>query len=67
MITANLKQMKTDTHQPLGQPFAYAKEMVTERLKTLGIEDATDLATSIGYLVVGAYGITMVLNLTVNY
>ncbi|AWY99919.1 MAG: hypothetical protein NXH87_02470 [Rhodobiaceae bacterium] len=67
MITANLKQMKTDTHQPFGQPFAYAKEMVTERLKTLGIEDATDLATSIGYLVVGAYGITMVLNLTINY
>lgn len=67
MITANLKQMKTDTHQPFGQSFAYAKEMVTERLKTLGIEDATDLATSIGYLVVGAYGITMVLNLTVNY
>ncbi|MDF1845591.1 MAG: hypothetical protein P1U69_00175 [Parvibaculaceae bacterium] len=41
--------------------------MVTERLKSLGIEDATDLATSIGYLVVGAYGITMILNLTVNY
>ncbi|HBM88046.1 MAG TPA: hypothetical protein DD437_05865 [Rhodobiaceae bacterium] len=67
MITANLKQMKTDTDQPFGQPFAYAKEMVTERLKSLGIEDATDLATSIGYLVVGAYGITMILNLTVNY
>ncbi len=67
MNTANLRQMKTETHQPFGQPFAYAKEMVTERLKTVGIEDATDLATSIGYLVVGAYAITMVLNLTLNY
>lgn len=67
MITANLKQTKTETNQPFGQPLAYAKEMVTERLKSLGIEDATDLATSIGYLVVGAYGITMILNLTVNY
>jgi len=67
MITANLKQTKTDTHQPLGQTFAHAKDLVVERLKPLGIEDATDLATSIGYLVAGAYGITMVLNLAVNY
>lgn len=67
MITANLKQTKSDTHQPLGQTFANAKTQVTERLKALGIENATDFATSIGYLVVGAYGITMVLNLTANY
>lgn len=67
MTTANLKQTKTDTHQPFGEPFAYAKEMLSERLKAIGIEDATDLATSVGYLVVGAYGITLILNLTVSY
>jgi hypothetical protein len=67
MTTANLKLVKTDTIQPLGESFANAKSTFTERLKALGIEDATDFATSIGYLVVGAYGITMVLNLTLNY
>jgi len=67
MTTANLKLAKTDTNQPLGQTFANAKSAFVERLKALGIEDATDFATSIGYLVVGAYGLTMVLNLALNY
>jgi len=67
MNTANLKLVKTDNHQSAEKTFALAKSMVSERLKALGIEDATDFATSIGYLVVGAYGITMVLNLTLNY
>ncbi len=67
MTTANLKLVKTDTNQPLGQTFANAKSSFSERLKAVGIENATDFATSIGYLVVGAYGITLVLNLVQNY
>ena len=67
MTTANLKLVKTDTNQPLGQTLASAKSTFAERLKALGIENATDFATSIGYLVVGAYGITLVLNLVQNY
>ena len=67
MTTANLKLVKTDTNQPLGPTFAHARSVFVDGLKALGIEDATDFATSIGYLVVGAYGITMVLNLALNY
>ncbi len=63
MLTADLKN--TTTHAD--QTFANAKNSISDRLKALGIEDATDFATSVGYLVVGAYGITMVLNLALNY
>lgn len=67
MLTADLKQNPDTTVSTLGQTFATAKEQVSEHLKSLGIEDASDLATSVGYLIVGAYGLAMVLNLSAIY
>lgn len=67
MITADLKQNPDTTIAAVTQNFATAKDIASAHLKSLGIEDTSDLATSVGYLIVGSYALAMVLNLATLY
>ncbi len=67
MLTSDAKQHLSTTSSSSLQFFATAKNKTSAQLKTLGIKDIGDLATRIGYLIVGAYGIAMVVNLTNLY
>jgi hypothetical protein len=67
MLTADLKQNPDATLSTLGHSFATAKKTVGSQFKSIGIEDASDLATSVGYLLAGAYALAMVLNLATIY
>lgn len=67
MITADLKQNPDTTFAAVTQSFASAKESASAHLKSLGIEDTSDLATSLGYLIAGSYALAMVLNLATLY
>lgn len=67
MLTANLKTNSVAPQAEDKTPFAIAKDKALVSLKSVGIEDSSDFATAIGYLLVGAYAITMVINLAVQY
>ena len=67
MITADQKQNPDATISVISQAFATAKDQAFVQLKSIGIEDASDFATSVGYLIAGAYGLALVLNLTTLY
>lgn len=67
MITADLNQSQKTAPHAAAQIAAVAKTLISDGLHAAGIEDATDLATRIGYLVVGAYGVAMIINLAGLY
>jgi len=67
MLFSDLKHNPDATYSTLVHSFAFAKSHISKRLKTLGIEDISDFATRVGYLIVGTYGVAMVINLTGLY
>lgn len=67
MLIADLKQNPDATLSVLKHSLTLAQKQASKQLKSVGIEDASDLAASIGYLLAAAYGVAMVLNLTATY
>ncbi|MEQ9518367.1 MAG: hypothetical protein RLN89_02890 [Parvibaculum sp.] len=67
MNIANLKTNPNTSSADDKNTFATAKKTVLDGLKSFGIEDTSDFVTAAGYLLVGAYAITMVINLIGQY